>query len=731
MRRILSLFLLSLMTLVLLGAVAMGILLARFNPNDYQQRLAQAVERATGRQLHFESGLSISFFPSISLNTGALALNEPDRFGPDPFLRVENARLQIAWEPLWEGVIQVDEVLLEGARLKLVTATGGLRNWEYGFDGKDAGNTLLYRHAEAPEQPLPVAAQDASALGASTSSPPEGGTPQTTPLRDVRPANTPDGDGVDAAARGTGLFGRNGFSLQVSRIVCPAAKVVYRDMRDGTSWSGTLDTASIGDARLDADMPFSLSGSVRDDTGTGKGTFNLQGMAHIGLEGNVSVRLTTVACTADGLADVPVRLRASALAAYEAGSRLVRLEQMEGELLMPAPEQGIRSGAAPADSADSADASLAVRTAFRGSTACSLPTPARPEPEWRMHHPLFPPASPLACRGELGLDTLDLDALLRRLHPPMPVVDPQAATQGAPNLTNPVVSKPKSGSRPPVLPPAGPGATQARQDSGKAAPEPGGSRAMRLPDLKLNLTLRMDSLRLRSLPLRDAEFYLDYKDRQAFIPYEAGLFDGRLNGTARLALHKGEPALNVSCVAKGVDLEQATRTLSGKYTITGRLQATLDLSGRGSTGTELLHSLSGTASAKVGKGEIRGFRLLPANLPAVKPLPADFPFTAMSFSAQIKEGLATSRDISLQSQVVTVRGGGTAHLAYSQLDLGLEFLPAGRPPAIPLGISGPYASLSYSVDMPTFLRNVGESAFDSPQGHGRLIREVGGMLFRQ
>jgi hypothetical protein len=114
----------------------------------------------------------------------------------------------------------------------------------------------------------------------------------------------------------------------------------------------------------------------------------------------------------------------------------------------------------------------------------------------------------------------------------------------------------------------------------------------------------------------------------------------------------------------------------------------------------------------------------------------NFPFESLSASARVERGVAQSRDISLQSRVLVGRGGGKIFLAYVQADLGLEFLLGGLPPAIPVNISGPVASLSYSVDMRTFMRNAAESAAgalpspDAARDLLRNVRDIGSRILR-
>jgi len=217
------------------------------------------------------------------------------------------------------------------------------------------------------------------------------------------------------------------------------------------------------------------------------------------------------------------------------------------------------------------------------------------------------------------------------------------------------------------------------------------------------------------------------------MPFSLSLFKGAITGIAKASVVKEGFSLSLSGEVKGLDVAEATDTLSGKYTITGLLDASCALVGRGGDATAILHSLSGTISARVGSGEVRGFRLIPVDLPGLGTIPVNVPFESLSASAKVEQGVAQSRDISLQSKTLVGRGGGKVFLAHGQAELGLDFLLGGAPPAIPVNISGPFASLSYSVDMRTFMRNAAESAagsLPSPDAARVLLRNIGGRLLR-
>ena len=138
----------------LLIAAAVFIFLI-FDPNKYKTEIAAAVHDATGRELTIQGDLKLSLFPWLGVETGAMTLNNPPEFGPQPFAKIEDAAIKVKLLPLLNKEVEVDTVSLNGLYLNLVRTAAGHGNWEdlAGKNGKTAS-------AAPPSQP------DAAAHGA-------------------------------------------------------------------------------------------------------------------------------------------------------------------------------------------------------------------------------------------------------------------------------------------------------------------------------------------------------------------------------------------------------------------------------------------------------------------------------------------------------------------------------------------------------------------------------------
>lgn len=117
----------GLAALVLVVAVAVVLLV---DPNDYKDRIAAEVEKATGRKLTLAGDLNLSLFPWLALETGAAELGNREGFGAGPFVTLRGADIGVRLLPLLSGELQVRRVELDGLQVYLVKDAAGRTNWE-------------------------------------------------------------------------------------------------------------------------------------------------------------------------------------------------------------------------------------------------------------------------------------------------------------------------------------------------------------------------------------------------------------------------------------------------------------------------------------------------------------------------------------------------------------------------------------------------------------------------
>jgi AsmA family protein len=157
----------ALFTLV---AAALGVAVARFDPEAQKPRIAAAVEARTGRQLTLAGpvGLKFSLFPTVTLENVALA-NMPGGSRPE-MARVGRVEAEFALLPLLSRRLELRRLVLRAPDILLETDTDGRPNWAFAPMGAapPPGSTP----ADAQPAPTPSAPAPETAVVATPRPPP-------------------------------------------------------------------------------------------------------------------------------------------------------------------------------------------------------------------------------------------------------------------------------------------------------------------------------------------------------------------------------------------------------------------------------------------------------------------------------------------------------------------------------------------------------------------------------
>src|SRR5215212_6352053 len=98
------------------------------DPNDYRDDIEKLVEQKTGRELTLGGELKLSVFPWIALETGPASLGDAPGFGPEPFISIRQSHVGVRLLPLLRGTVEVGNVRLDGARVRMITDEKGRDN---------------------------------------------------------------------------------------------------------------------------------------------------------------------------------------------------------------------------------------------------------------------------------------------------------------------------------------------------------------------------------------------------------------------------------------------------------------------------------------------------------------------------------------------------------------------------------------------------------------------------
>ena len=130
MNRLLKILGLAVGVVVLLFVVVAVAVSLLFDPNDYKDDIAAAVQNATGRELTLDGDLELALFPTIRIAVGAATLSNAPGFGDEPMARIGSAELRLALLPLLAQRIEISQARLEGLELNLARNRSGANNWQ-------------------------------------------------------------------------------------------------------------------------------------------------------------------------------------------------------------------------------------------------------------------------------------------------------------------------------------------------------------------------------------------------------------------------------------------------------------------------------------------------------------------------------------------------------------------------------------------------------------------------
>jgi AsmA protein len=96
-----------------------------FDVNAFKPELIELVKKQTGRELQIKQDLSWSFFPKLGIDLGGIILSNPQGFDTDEMIKVKGVVASVALKPLFSNKVQIEQLLLDGVEINLVTTQDG------------------------------------------------------------------------------------------------------------------------------------------------------------------------------------------------------------------------------------------------------------------------------------------------------------------------------------------------------------------------------------------------------------------------------------------------------------------------------------------------------------------------------------------------------------------------------------------------------------------------------
>lgn len=676
--------------IVALLAIALVVFVATFDANRYKPTIIELVERHTGRRLAIDGELSLSVWPDLALSMGPTTLSGPA--GEGEFARIDSAKIGVALRPLLSREVRVERVALQGLRVDVIRRRDGSTNFD----------DLLARLKSPGEangtQPAPDAsAADAASAAATTV------TIADVELRDASLGWVDEGSGDE--------WRLHSLDLGADRIGSgEPGTVVARGRLTGTN-------AGI-DAQLDASSRYTA------DFDTGRIELldaKLDATTSDGIDAHLAMPALTIADGSIEGEPVALRLRMQQEATKLDASLSTQLSAPAGE---PIALRELRAdltasgGALPADGVKVSLGGEGMVDPQRGTASLNLQGLVDDAP--MQARVTVPKLSPLALQFDVQADRLDVDRF--RGAPAQPAGPPPA--QGTP-------AQPKAGTSEPAAVPVPP-----------------------IADIDSSGSLRVGLLRAAGVEVRDLVMTLrSGNGRIELTRLAAGLYDGTLAGSGSIATN-GRAALRMQL--NDADVGRVLRELAQRDVLEGRGSVSVDVTGQGATVPALERSLAGSARLALRDGAILGIDLsrvlqkvettiaslrgggAAGSLESRAGSSEKTAFSSLDASFAIRDGVAHNDDLDLRSPLLRVGGNGQVDIAGQSIDYLLRVSLVGtlagqggaarstlRGVTIPVRVSGPLASLSYSVEVEQLARDALKQEV-TKQLEERLLGKDGG-----
>ena len=114
--------------LIGLVLIAVGIIAATFNPNDYKQKVIDLVQEKKERTLTLDGDIKLAFWPKIGANLGRVSISEHKN--SKEFASVNGVKVSLALLPLLKKELVVDTVYIDGAQANIVKYKDGTTNFD-------------------------------------------------------------------------------------------------------------------------------------------------------------------------------------------------------------------------------------------------------------------------------------------------------------------------------------------------------------------------------------------------------------------------------------------------------------------------------------------------------------------------------------------------------------------------------------------------------------------------
>jgi AsmA protein len=651
---------------LLLILVAAGFALTHlFDPNDYKDEIRDLARSKAGVELDIKGDIGWSLFPWLGLELHETTLASAQT-PAQPFADLRMLGLSVRVMPLLSREVQMSDIKVNGLNLTLSRDEQGRGNWE--GVGQPAG-----RSEQAGE--TPKAAE-----------------PQTEQREEASPARKP-------------------LTLDIDSLTVSDARVTYHDAKTGQQYSAESIELTTGAIREGSSIPVKLNaffgsnqpvmrartelqGALRFDnqlkryqfedmrlSGEASGeplqgqtlTFSAQGQLLVDLAAQIA-EWNSLKFTANQLRGLG-ELKARDLDKEAKISGALTVAQFNLREFLQGTGQKLP---AMADGTTLSKAELVSRLSGTPNSIALEELTLKLDDSTFTGRLAISDFTRQALRVDLKGDRFNLD---RYLPPPSKEQAAEAARKSEVKSTQ--ASAIGSGSTP--LPNA---PTQQAWSDATLLP----LEQLRKLDTEVNLAI--GSLTAMKIPLDG--FNLKARTRNGLLTLQemrAGLYGGRVDGSASLDVRPPQPLLTVQNRLNGVPIERLLESQGEDVVVKGLLNLDADLRTQGNSEKAWIDNLNGKVGFIIDNGVLvdanleqqlcRAIATLNRKPLASDPRSKDTPFRELKGNLTLRNGVASNPDLKASIPGLTVNGNGDVDLRVLGMDYRVGILIEGDKGAMP------------------------------------------------
>jgi AsmA protein len=620
--------LIVIVALVILLAIALGAITALFNPNDYKDDIEKIALEKAGIDLDIKGDISWSVFPTLGFSIESLDA----RFEGQPDLGTLNsASLSLNLPALLSGNVEMNKIEIDGLDLSLIKNANGQGNWE--------------------QIPSTNTSAEPSATPETSSDSPENGD-----------------QGTENKA----------VSFNIESIALVNSHLLYRDESNGQSIE--LKDLNIQSGEIQQDTPFPVSL-----------TANL-----IQSQGDQVVQTVDI----DAATDLTLNMNDQQ---YQASDLKANLTVHADKLIKFALESDVTANLAEGKVAvDNINAGI-TNVKLNGHITVNGLNSDATQVEGQLNTNSFAVNSVLE---ELGLPiyaATDSSALnkvqlstsiagnlntIRAENISVQVDDTTLTGNAGYRLSDGRISAKLSGNHINLdryLPPETDSAGQAKAvTSGESGTSKANNNALPLDTLRglnLSVALAFNEITAKAISMKQLDTQLNASG--GVIKLEKAnvkALGGAINSNATLNVTGNMPKLSVNKTIQGLQLGELLTQLNGSAPLTGALATKASITASGISQEAIMNSLNGTIDLTLTDGVIQGIDMAQqmcqtinnvsalGKLTTAATVDGSTPFAKMTGHFNVKNGVISNNDLSVDLDAMNVSGKGTASLPASSLD---------------------------------------------------------------